>query len=131
MKLALHSKVIYHVSLIEWQTKYPANINQYIDVTKNSEVIAKGVLAWRFIETPTTSDAEEESNAAVMDDSSSIVFCQGQGSIMTNLPVPVQEFSYWEVKVLQLNDQDRVAIGLATHPYPRWRLPGALYFIKI
>lgn len=91
--------------------------------------MAKGVLAWRFVETPTTVDAEEESNAAVMDESSSIVFCQGQGSIMTNLPVPIQEFSYWEVKVLKLDDQDRLAIGLATHPYPRWRLPG-VYFVQ-
>lgn len=95
-------------------------------MTKHPEVVNKGVLAWRFIETETTTDAEEESNAAVMDeeDPSSIVFCQGQGSIMANLPVPIQEFSYWEVKILQLNDQDRLAIGFATKPYPRWRLPG-------
>jgi hypothetical protein len=58
------------------------------------------------------------------DDPSNIVFCQGTGSIMTNLPVPMQEFSYYEVKILQLNDDDRLAIGFATNPYPRWRLPG-------
>ncbi|KAI8360015.1 concanavalin A-like lectin/glucanase domain-containing protein [Blakeslea trispora] len=108
-----------------WQSKYPPNTTQYIDVTKYPDVIDKGVYAWKFIEATTTSDSEEESNAAVVDDDPhSIVFCQGQGSISTNFPVPIQEFSYWEVKVLQLNDQDRLAIGLATSPYPRWRIPG-------
>ncbi|KAK4510726.1 uncharacterized protein ATC70_005159 [Mucor velutinosus] len=111
-------------AVYKWQSKYPPNTTHYIDVTKQPEVIDKGVLAWRFIETPTTADSEEESNAAIMDDPSSIVFCQGQGSIMANLPVPMQEFSYWEVKVLQLSDQDTLAIGFATKPYPRWRIPG-------
>ncbi|KAL9537600.1 hypothetical protein MBANPS3_011632 [Mucor bainieri] len=111
-------------SVYEWQTKYPPNTTQYIDVTKQPQVMDKGVLAWRFVETPTTVDSEEESNAAIMDDPACIVFCQGQGSILTNLPVPMQEFSYWEVKVLQLNEQDTLAIGFATQPYPRWRIPG-------
>ncbi|CAO3613492.1 unnamed protein product [Mucor hiemalis] len=109
----------------KWQSKYPPNTHAYIDVTKHPDVIDRGVLAWKFVETETTADAEEESNAAVMDeDPSNIVFCQGQGSIMTNLPVPMQEFSYYEVKILQLNEQDTLAIGFATKPYPRWRLPG-------
>lgn len=94
-------------------------------MARHHQVIDKGVLAWKFVEEETTVDLEEESNAAIMDEEpSNIVFCQGQGSIMTNLPVPLQEFSYWEVKILQLNDQDRLAIGFATKPYPRWRLPG-------
>lgn len=94
-------------------------------------MIDRGVLAWKFVETETTADAEEESNAAVMDeDPSSVVFCQGQGSIMTNLPVPMQEFSYYEVKILQLNEQDTLAIGFATKPYPRWRLPGTFVYTK-
>lgn len=81
-------------------------------------------MAWKFMEEDTTQDSEYESNAAIMDDSYTVVFCQGQGSIMTNLPVPLQELSYWEVKILQLHKEDKVAIGLATKPYPRWRLPG-------
>lgn len=98
-----------------------------MDVTKHPEVIDRGVLAWKFVETETTAEGEEESNAAIMDeDPSNIVFCQGQGSIMTNLPVPMQEFSYYEVKILQLNEGDTLAIGFATKPYPRWRLPGML-----
>ncbi|KAI8088439.1 concanavalin A-like lectin/glucanase domain-containing protein [Thamnidium elegans] len=108
-----------------WQSRYPPNTSSFIDVTKHPDVVNRGVLAWKFIEIETTVDAEEESNAAIMDeDPSNIVFCQGQGCIMTNLPVPIQEFSYWEVKVLQLDDKDRLAIGFATKSYPRWRLPG-------
>lgn len=82
------------------------------------------MMAWKFMEEDTTQDSEYESNAAIMDDSYTVVFCQGQGSIMTNLPVPLQELSYWEIKILQLHKEDKVAIGLATKPYPRWRLPG-------
>jgi hypothetical protein len=85
------------------------------------------VLAWRFEETETL-DSEEESNAVIINEDDTITFYQGQGSICANLPVPVQEFAYWEVKILQQQqdetNESRVAIGLSTKPYPRWRLPG-------
>lgn len=111
--------------VLKWQSKYPPNTQSYMDVTKHPDVIDRGVLAWKFVEAETTAEGEEESNAAIMDeDPSNIVFCQGQGSIMTNYPVPMQEFSYYEVKILQLNEGDTLAIGFATNPYPRWRLPG-------
>ncbi|ORE02077.1 SPRY-domain-containing protein [Rhizopus microsporus var. microsporus] len=111
-------------TVTNWQQKYPPNTTQFIDVKNDPMIIEKGVLAWKFVEADMTQDSEYESNAAIMDDPYTIVFCQGQGSIMTNLPVPMQELSYWEVKVLQLHEEDSVAIGFATKPYPRWRLPG-------
>ncbi|KAG0750048.1 hypothetical protein G6F57_011135 [Rhizopus arrhizus] len=111
-------------TVTNWQLKYPPNTSQFIDVKNDPMIIEKGVLAWQFVEADSTQDSEYESNAAIMDDPYTIVFCQGQGSIMTNLPVPIQELSYWEVKVLQLHEEDSVAIGFATKPYPRWRLPG-------
>ncbi|KAG1446163.1 hypothetical protein G6F56_009662 [Rhizopus delemar] len=111
-------------TVLNWQLKYPPNTTQFINVKDDAMIIEKGVLAWKFVESDTLQDSEYESNAAIMDDPYSIVFCQGQGSIMTNLPVPLQELSYWEVKVLQLHEEDSVAVGFATHPYPRWRLPG-------
>ncbi|KAG1319146.1 hypothetical protein G6F62_011989 [Rhizopus arrhizus] len=111
-------------AVTSWQQKYPPNITEVINVKNDPIIIAKGVMAWKFMEEDTTQDSEYESNAAIMDDSYTVVFCQGQGSIMTNLPVPLQELSYWEIKILQLHKEDKVAIGLATKPYPRWRLPG-------
>lgn len=69
-------------------------------------------------------ETDDDSNAAVMD-KTTLVFCHGQGCVLTNLPIPpMQEFVYWEVKVLQLHEQDQMAVGLATKPYPCWRLPG-------
>ncbi|KAG0749215.1 hypothetical protein G6F57_005611 [Rhizopus arrhizus] len=111
-------------AVTSWQQKYPPNTTEVINVKNDPIIIAKGVMAWKFMEEDTTQDSEYESNAAIMDDSYTVVFCQGQGSIMTNLPVPLQELSYWEIKILQLHKEDKVAIGLATKPYPRWRLPG-------
>lgn len=37
------------------------------------------MMAWKFMEEDTTQDSEYESNAAIMDDSYTVVFCQGQG----------------------------------------------------
>ncbi|KAG0173536.1 Rsp5p-dependent ubiquitination, sorting of cargo proteins at the multivesicular body [Apophysomyces sp. BC1034] len=91
----------------------------------NPSVIAeRGLDAWTFVENEHIEDDEEESNVAVMD-RTTLAFCHGKGCALTNLPLPInQEFVYWEVKVLELGSEDRLAIGLTTKPYPVWRLPG-------
>ncbi len=44
---------------------------------------------------------------------------------MANLPLPkLNEVYYWEVKVYEKPSNTEVAIGLATKPYPSFRLPG-------
>lgn len=44
---------------------------------------------------------------------------------MANLPLPkINEVYYWEVKVYDKPATTEVAIGLATKPYPSFRLPG-------
>lgn len=44
---------------------------------------------------------------------------------MTNLPVPKQnEVYYWEAKIYDKPESTLVAIGMATKPYPLFRLPG-------
>ncbi|KAL1931805.1 hypothetical protein VTP01DRAFT_9949 [Rhizomucor pusillus] len=106
-----------------WQMKYPPKGSDWIDVEAQPLVRERGVAAWMFLENEHMDEEEDESNAAVMD-KTTIVFCHGQGCVLTNLPLPTKEFVYWEVKVLQLHEQDRLAIGLATKPYPGWRLPG-------
>lgn len=110
---------------IAWQGRFPPKSNEWIDVPAEPLVQERGVAAWTFVENERMADTDDDSNAAVMD-RTTVVFCQGQGCVLTNLPLPRQEFVYWEVKVLQLDDQDRLAIGLATKPYPGWRLPGML-----
>jgi hypothetical protein len=44
---------------------------------------------------------------------------------MANLPLPkLNEVYYWEVKMYEKSPTTEVAVGLATKPYPSFRLPG-------
>ena len=46
-------------------------------------------------------------------------------SVQSNLPLPkLNEVYYWEVKMFDLPESTNVAVGLATKPYPHFRLPG-------
>jgi hypothetical protein len=45
--------------------------------------------------------------------------------VQSNLPLPkLNEVYYWEVKMFDLPTSTNVAVGLATKPYPTFRLPG-------
>lgn len=45
--------------------------------------------------------------------------------VQSNLPLPkLNEVYYWEVKMFDLPETTNVAVGLATKPYPPFRLPG-------
>lgn len=49
----------------------------------------------------------------------------GGNSVMANLPLPkLNEVYYWECKMYEKAPTTEVAIGLATKPYPSFRLPG-------
>lgn len=46
-------------------------------------------------------------------------------SVQSNLPLPkLNEVYYWEVKLFDYPETTNIAIGLATKPYPAFRLPG-------
>jgi hypothetical protein len=46
-------------------------------------------------------------------------------SVQSNLPLPkLNEVYYWEVKMFDLPSGTNVAVGLATKPYPSFRMPG-------
>jgi hypothetical protein len=50
-------------------------------------------------------------------------------SVQSNLPLPkLNEVYYWEVKMFDLPSTTNVAVGLATKPYPSFRLPGHARF---
>ena len=50
-------------------------------------------------------------------------------SVQSNLPLPkLNEVYYWEVKMFDLPETTNVAVGLATKPYPSFRLPGLSRF---
>jgi hypothetical protein len=51
----------------------------------------------------------------------------GGANVQCNLPLPkINEVYYWEAKLYEKPESTVVAIGLATKPYPSFRLPGAL-----
>lgn len=55
-----------------------------------------------------------------------MIEAEGGGcSVQSNLPLPkLNETYYWEVKMFNKPEGTNVGIGLATKPYPSFRLPG-------
>lgn len=54
-----------------------------------------------------------------------IEFFDSECTVMSNLPVPKQnEVYYWEAKVYDKPENTLISIGMATKPYPLFRLPG-------
>lgn len=49
----------------------------------------------------------------------------GGACVQSNLPLPrLNEVYYWECKLFEKPENTNVAVGLATKPYPAFRLPG-------
>lgn len=49
----------------------------------------------------------------------------GGCSVQSNLPLPrLNEVYYWECKMFEKPDETEVSVGLATRPFPNFRLPG-------
>ena len=47
---------------------------------------------------------------------------------MCNLPVPKHnEVYYWEAKIYDKPENTLICIGMATKPYPLFRMPGQCY----
>ncbi|KAI9310951.1 microsomal signal peptidase 25 kDa subunit-domain-containing protein [Dichotomocladium elegans] len=77
----------------------------------------KGVSAFEF-------EWEPDANVFVAG-RTEIQFMYGESCVQTNLPLPRnQEVYYWEAKMYELPETTTVSIGVATKPYPSWRLPG-------
>lgn len=56
-----------------------------------------------------------------------IQFFSGECCVQTNLPLPRnQEVYYWEAKMFEKPTTTMVSVGVATKPYPYWRLPGSV-----
>lgn len=82
----------------------------------------KGVSAWSF-------EPDYETNASILVHArTELTFLPDPFSsscVQSNLPLPkLNEVYYWEVKMFDLPESTSVAIGLATKPYPSFRLPG-------
>lgn len=109
--------------MAEYQLQYPPN-SQPTDITLSQflSIQEKGVSAWSFepdFEALSALLVHARTELTFLPDPSSA------SSVQSNLPLPkLNEVYYWETKMFDLPETTNVAIGLATKPYPWFRLPG-------
>ncbi|KAI0669955.1 concanavalin A-like lectin/glucanase domain-containing protein [Trametes maxima] len=107
----------------EYQLQHPPN-SMPTDITLSQflSIQEKGVSAWSF-----EPDFEALSSLLVHA-RTELTFLpdpMSASSVQSNLPLPkLNEVYYWEAKMFDLPATTNVAIGLATKPYPWFRLPG-------
>ncbi|KZT41346.1 SPRY-domain-containing protein [Sistotremastrum suecicum HHB10207 ss-3] len=107
----------------EWQAQYAPN-SEPTDITLSQfvSIQEKGVSAWSF-------EPEFEAlSSLIVHSRTELTFLPDPSTascVQSNLPLPkLNEVYYWEVKMFDLPPTTTVSIGLATKPYPFFRLPG-------
>jgi len=114
----------------EWiSANPPASVATDITISQSVAIQEKGVSAWSF-----EPDYEDNPSVFVVGRTELTFLADGQGMaaeegggscVMSNLPLPkVNEVYYWEVKIFTKPETTNVSIGLATKPFPSFRLPG-------
>lgn len=111
----------------EYQLQYPPNsLPTDITLSQFLSIQEKGVSAWSFepdFEAMHSMLVHARTEVTFLPDPSSAT------SVQSNLPLPkLNEVYYWEVKMFDLPETTNVAVGLATKPYPSFRLPGLCRF---
>ncbi|KAF8912717.1 concanavalin A-like lectin/glucanase domain-containing protein [Gymnopilus junonius] len=107
----------------EYQIQYPPNsLPTDITLSQFLSIQEKGVSAWCF------EPDYETVNSLLVHARTEITFLPDPASsscVQSNLPLPkLNEVYYWEVKMFDLPETTTVSVGLATKPYPPFRLPG-------
>nr|XP_031858225.1 uncharacterized protein CI109_006368 [Kwoniella shandongensis]KAA5525297.1 hypothetical protein CI109_006368 [Kwoniella shandongensis] len=114
----------------DWQQQYPpASVPTDITLSQFLSIQEKGVSAWAFepdYEDNLSLYVQSRTEITFLADGPGMPAREGGGnSVMANLPLPkLNEVYYWEVKMYEKPPNTEVAIGLATKPYPSFRLPG-------
>ena len=109
----------------EFQERFPPeSVSTDISLSQFLSIQEKGVSAWEFIrvDLEQTSSIFLQARTEISFDNDDLGAC-----VQTNLPVPKQnEVYYWEAKMHDKPETTLVSIGLATKPYPSFRLPGTI-----
>ncbi|KAK4150387.1 concanavalin A-like lectin/glucanase domain-containing protein [Chaetomidium leptoderma] len=96
----------------------PDSVQTDISLSQYLAIQEKGVSAWEF-------EPELEIANCFVEARTEIEFFDSECTVMSNLPVPKQnDVYYWEAKVYDKPDSTVVSVGMATKPYPLFRLPG-------
>lgn len=117
-----HSHPRLHIDA-DHQLQFPPNsLPTDITLSQFLSIQEKGVSAWCF------EPDYETVNSLLVHARTEITFLPDPASsscVQSNLPLPkLNEVYYWEVKMFDLPETTSVAVGLATKPYPAFRLPG-------
>jgi hypothetical protein len=107
----------------DYQQHYrPNSLPTDITLSQFLSIQEKGVSAWCF------EPDYETVNSLLVHARTEITFLPDPASsscVQSNLPLPkLNEVYYWEIKMFDLPETTTVAVGLATKPYPPFRLPG-------
>ncbi|WVQ98170.1 hypothetical protein IAU59_005292 [Kwoniella sp. CBS 9459] len=114
----------------DWQLQYPpSSVPTDITLSQFLSIQEKGVSAWAFepdYEENLSLYVQSRTEITFLSDGPGMPAREGGGNnVMANLPLPkLNEVYYWEVKMYEKPVNTEVAIGLATKPYPSFRLPG-------
>lgn len=114
----------------DWSLSSPPG-SQASEITLSQflSIQEKGVSAWSF-------DPDYENNPSIyvagrteisfLADGEGMAPQEGGGcSVQSNLPLPkLNEVYYWETKIFTKPETTNISIGLATKPYPTFRMPG-------
>ena len=102
------------------QANPPDSLPTDISLSQYLAIQEKGVSAWEF-------EPELEIVNCFVEARTEIEFFDSECSVLSNLPLPKQnEVYYWESKIYDKPENTLISIGVATKPYPLFRLPGKL-----
>ncbi|KAJ2600109.1 Protein ssh4 [Coemansia sp. RSA 1721] len=101
-----------------FERQYPyGSVNTQLTEEQQVDIREKGVGAWQFV-------VDLDVNA-MLQSKTEVLFMGGENCVQTNLPLPkINSVYYFEVKIIEKPSDVNMWIGLATKPYPAWRMVG-------
>ncbi|KAJ1675423.1 Protein ssh4 [Spiromyces aspiralis] len=107
-----------YVMAREFERRHPhGSVDTRITPEQEVEIYEKGVNAWEFV---VSIDVN-----ALLQSKTDVLFMGSENCVQTNLPIPrVNPVYYFEVKITEKPADVNMWVGLATKPYPPWRMVG-------
>ncbi|ORX72225.1 SPRY-domain-containing protein, partial [Linderina pennispora] len=101
-----------------FERQYPyGSVDTQLTTEQETQIREKGVDAWEFV-------VGLDVNA-MLQTKTDVLLMGGENCVQTNLPIPkTNSVYYFEVKIVEKPADVNMWIGLATKPYPAWRMTG-------
>ncbi|GHJ85562.1 hypothetical protein NliqN6_1964 [Naganishia liquefaciens] len=114
----------------DYQLQYPpSSLATDITLSQFLSIQEKGVSAWCFepdYEANPSMYVESRTEITFLADGPGMAIREGgANTVLANLPIPkINEVYYFEAKIYEKPPATEIAVGLATKPYPSFRMPG-------